>query len=153
MLYLVNKQVHPATVTKWKGEPIDGAQYPLSIETLWTAAELKNINLYIPKPAALPKTGTVVTSTTVKLVKNVPTYVDTTAPVVVTPLSVITKRNSILAATDFAMLADTPFTASVVTKIKAYRVKLRDLTAQASFPSVTWPTPPAQIAAVVSSIS
>lgn len=50
-----------------------------------------------------------------------------------------TKRNSLLAETDYLALSDTTLSSDMAT----YRQALRDVTSQAGFPtSVTWPTKP-----------
>lgn len=50
-----------------------------------------------------------------------------------------TKRNSLLAETDYLALSDTTLSSDMA----AYRQALRDVTSQAGFPtSVTWPTKP-----------
>ena len=50
-----------------------------------------------------------------------------------------TKRNNLLAETDYLALSDTTLSSDMAT----YRQALRDVTSQAGFPtSVTWPTKP-----------
>lgn len=52
----------------------------------------------------------------------------------------ITERNARLAETDYVALADTP---EMSDAMRAYRQALRDVPAQANFPSnITWPEKP-----------
>jgi len=54
------------------------------------------------------------------------------------------KRNDLIAASDWTQLADTPLTAAQKAAWAIYRQALRDVTAQAGFPSsVVWPVVPA----------
>ena len=55
-----------------------------------------------------------------------------------TPKEVRQGRDQLLASTDVWGLADYPTTAEQT----AYRQALRDITGQAGFPDITWPTKP-----------
>lgn len=53
------------------------------------------------------------------------------------------KRDALLSACDWTVLADAPLTTTEKTNWKAYRQALRDVTAQPTFPqSVEWPVMP-----------
>jgi len=53
------------------------------------------------------------------------------------------ERNAKLAASDWAVLPDTPLTQEQKNEWMAYRKSLRDLTSQAGFPtSINWPLAP-----------
>jgi hypothetical protein len=50
------------------------------------------------------------------------------------------ERNRLLAAQDYYMLTDAPFSEEAVAEIAAYRQALRDITSQEGFPyNVVWP--------------
>lgn len=53
------------------------------------------------------------------------------------------KRNTLLSKTDFYVMPDYPCTEEGLVEVKVYRQALRDITKQASFPTmVTWPDKP-----------
>ena len=53
------------------------------------------------------------------------------------------RRDSILKATDWAVLPDSPFTGDTLAAWKTFRQALRDIPSQAGFPdNITWPTKP-----------
>lgn len=57
--------------------------------------------------------------------------------------AVRSKRDALLSACDWTVLADAPLTTTEKTNWKAYRQALRDVTAQPTFPqSVEWPVMP-----------
>ena len=50
------------------------------------------------------------------------------------------RRDSILKATDWTVLPDSPFTGSALASWKTFRQALRDIPEQAGFPNnITWP--------------
>ena len=50
------------------------------------------------------------------------------------------RRNSILSATDWAVLPDSPFTGDTLASWRTFRQALRDIPEQGGFPdSITWP--------------
>lgn len=51
-------------------------------------------------------------------------------------------RDALLAASDFTVLPDSPFSEEVRLEWKAYRAALRAITDQPSAASAVWPTPP-----------
>lgn len=54
-----------------------------------------------------------------------------------------TKRDYLLSVSDYYVMPDYPSTEEGLTKVKAYRQALRDITKQESFPvDVVWPTKP-----------
>lgn len=81
MLY---REVSPNTFEPWTGQPIQDVQYPRSIETKWSAAQLAAIGLYAPLPADPIPEGKQSTGRTVERVnddvKFVHTLVDTPSP-------------------------------------------------------------------------
>ena len=53
------------------------------------------------------------------------------------------RRDSILKATDWTVLPDSPFTGSALASWKTFRQALRDIPEQGGFPdSITWPRKP-----------
>lgn len=58
-------------------------------------------------------------------------------------LSVRTKRDTLIASTDYLLMPDYPITAEKLTLVKTYRQLLRDITKQTGFPiSIDWPSMP-----------
>jgi hypothetical protein len=43
-----------STLEPWQGEPLDGIRHPLSIEQLWSDAELLSVGVSRPEPFVLP---------------------------------------------------------------------------------------------------
>ncbi|MGE4319614.1 MAG: tail fiber assembly protein [Deferribacterales bacterium] len=53
------------------------------------------------------------------------------------------KRDTLIAETDYLVMPDYPLSDTILTAVKEYRQALRDITAQEAFPaSVTWPEKP-----------
>ncbi len=64
----------------------------------------------------------------------------TTDELIVTARS---KRDWLIAATDYLVTPDYPITAEKLTEVKVYRQALRDITKQENFPAdIKWPNPP-----------
>lgn len=56
---------------------------------------------------------------------------------------IITRRNTLLKASDWTQVADVPFTVAVKKQWAAYRKELRDITKKEGFPeNTTWPKEP-----------
>ena len=74
---------------------------------------------------------------------GLPQAVEPSAPVV-TWDSIRSKRDGLLAASDWTQLADSPLTAEKKSAWATYRQALRDITEAASTAAVIWPTAPAK---------
>lgn len=62
----------------------------------------------------------------------------------------VTRRNALLAASDWTQLTDAPFSVEQKTNWAAYRQQLRDLTDQAGFPeNIAWPSKPGLMVSVL----
>lgn len=58
-------------------------------------------------------------------------------------ITVLQRRDTLLAGSDWTQLADVPLTATKKAQWATYRQALRDIPSQPGYPgSVTWPTPP-----------
>lgn len=74
---------------------------------------------------------------------GLPQAVEPSAPVVTWDM-VRSKRDGLLAASDWTQLADSPLTAEKKSAWATYRQALRDITEASAPETVTWPTAPAK---------